>query len=217
MKLMRQFVTSAVVAGSVLLPVGSALADTVALDANGPGSIQDVTINNLSSVVETTVHQIVVTTSNSQTAVSGDAAAHDNASVGNVSSGVARNANGMLSAVTVNNEPVTSGGAGEPSGGQTGTGSNGTRQPAGSVLGSSTIAGGLGAGAAAMLPVTGASQPVDVSALRAAWQAVANTPQVAAMKQSSVNSSLMLAVATVLAVLGGIGNVVYVRRKEGRS
>lgn len=225
MKLMRQFVITAVAAGSVLLPVGGALADTVMLDAAGPGSNQDVTINNSNSVVETNVNSIVVTNSNSQVAVTGDVTAKDNTSVGNVSSGSATNTNGTSTTVTVENTPavpvqVPVGGVGGSTGGkQPGSGSTpagGSGQSAGSVLGSSTTAGGMGGGAA-MLPVTGPSQPVDVSALRAAWQSFASAPQAAAVQQSRTSSLFMFMVATLLAVLGGLGNAVYLRRKEGRG
>lgn len=222
MKLARQFMAASIIAGSSLLPVSGALADTVDLNAVGPGSSQDVTINNSISVVETNVNSVVVTNTNVQEATTGDVEATDNTSVGGLSSGSATNTNGTSTTVSVDNQP--SGGVGGSTDGQasggndgnTSTPSNGSAQPNGSVLGSSTTAGGLG-GAVAILPVTGPTQPVDVSALRAAWQPHTGTPAQAVVSQNRISSLLMFAIAALFSALGALGNVAYLRRKQGRS
>lgn len=216
MKLMRQFVTASIVTGAMLLPVGGVLADNVSVDSAGPNSSQDITINNSSSVVKAAVNTIEVTNANSQQATTGDVGAVDNTSVGDLNSGPAENSNGTTTTVAVDNQADVPGGNGAAGGSATSTG--GTGASTGSVLGSTTSAGGVGgAQTAATLPVTGSSQFVDVSALRAAWHATTGTPAAAVIQQTRASSQFMFTVATLLSVLGAMANVAYLRRKEGRS
>jgi hypothetical protein len=105
------------------------------------------------------------------------------------------------------------GGAGAPAGSPSGSTGQG-----GSVLGASTTPTGFGAGEVAMLPEVGASQPVDVSALRAAWHPARDTSAASKfVDRANAISVGMLATAAVLSLLGAIASAVYARRKEGKA
>jgi hypothetical protein len=218
MKLMRQIAVVSTMAGFALLPMGGALAADVTLGGTtGPDSSQNIVINDTTQVDETNVNTVVVTNTNAQEATTGDVVATNNTTVGGLASGNAANANSTVTAVTLNNAVLGSsvaqpnGSIQQPGGSSNAGGVGGFGN--GAVLGATTT-GGFGGGQA-MLPSVGPSVPVDVSALRAAWQQpVAPTTEV--VNQTRSSSWLMFALATILGVLGGISNLVYLQRKEGR-
>jgi hypothetical protein len=219
MKLMRHIAVASTTAGIALLPMGGALAADVNINGTtGPDSNQNVVINNTSQVDETNVNAVVVTNTNVQEAVTGDVTASNNTQVDGLGSGNATNSNGTATTVTVNNPSVLGESVVAPGGStqQPGTvvGGFGGRGN-GTVLGASAPTGGLGGGQA-VLPSVGPSMPVDVSALRAAWQQQSAAPTTEVVNQTRGSSWLMFALATLLGVLGGISNLVYLRRKEGR-
>lgn len=226
MKLLR-FIGAASLAGGLLLATaGTAAADDVGLSTTGPDSKQSVTIDNSLSVSQTNTNTVQTLNLNAQKAQTGNVSANSNTTVGGLSSGNASNENSANTSVSINNgeaavTPGQGNGGGNQPGGSGGTvsGANGSGNTVaapgrgGSVLGAS--AGGFGAGSPAMLPVTGASVPVDVSALRAAWH-----PQSAAVaspaQKSSSFSVLMLLTAAVLSLMGAAGSVWQARRAERR-
>lgn len=222
--MLRKYVTTACVACSVTLTLSSsAMAADVNVSNTGANSSQSVVINDSSDVTTSNTSVVTVTNENSQQAATGDVVADGNTSVGGlVSSGDATNTNSTGTTVAVTNDPVTSlptvgeGTSGGGAVGGTGT-SNGAGTPVGrggNVLGAATV-GGLGGGVA-MLPVTGPSVPVDVSALRAAWHAQTPAPIATLAKNSQLFTGAMLLMATLLSLLGGLGSAWYAKRREER-
>ncbi|MBW4061440.1 hypothetical protein HJC99_02620 [Candidatus Saccharibacteria bacterium] len=197
---------------------GVALADSVSLDATGPNSNNQVTIDNSVTTSTTNTNVVTVTNSNDQVAVSGDVGATNNTNVGGAGSGNATNNNSTSTSVTVDNggnsvtptpPPANGGGMGAGSGSGTGSGSGGGTGSGsgGNVLGAST--GGLG-GAAETLPAVGASVPMDVSALRALYHPVAAvTPTATLVSHSSKISVMFLAVASILSLIGAAVSAIY--------
>ncbi|HEY2003603.1 MAG TPA: hypothetical protein VGH44_00620 [Candidatus Saccharimonadia bacterium] len=228
MKLIRMIGAASLAGGLMLASAGSALADsTVGIDTTGPNSTNDVTVDNSMSVTTTNTNNVRVVNANLQQAQTGNVAANDNTTVGGLGSGNASNQNAAETSVSINNAVASVPGQGNGGGNQpgSGNGSNGgtvsgvgggnvaAPGKGGSVLGA--MAPGMGAGAPAMLPVTGASVPVDVSALRAAWH-----PQSAdvtsPVKKTGPFSTFMLLTAAVLSLMGAAGSAVYARRAERR-
>jgi len=226
MKLLRFIGAASLAGGFLLATAGTAAADDVGLNTTGADSKQSVTIDNSVTVTQKNTNDVQVVNVNAQKAETGNVEANSNTTVGGLSSGNASNQNAADTSVSINNgEAVVPGqgngggnvpGAGNGGNGGTVSGSNGGNTPApgkGSVLGASV--GGLGAGAPAMLPETGASVPVDVSALRAAWH-----PQSAAItspaRKTSPFSVWMLLTAAVLSLMGAAGSVIQARRAERR-
>jgi hypothetical protein len=180
-------------------------------------------------VTSANTNVVVVDNKSVQFSSSGDVTADKNTTVSGaggdvLSSGAASNNNTTSTNVTISTQPV--GGLGGSSGGMNvgdvngasgnGGGNGGAAgQPAGgrggSVLGATT--GGMGGGA--ILPVTGPSSPVDVSALRAAWQPKADAPTTGMVKKTQGFTTAMLVGAALLSLLGAFGSAVYARRKEG--
>jgi hypothetical protein len=199
---------------------GSAFAADVNFDTTGPDSNNEVKIVNKSDVVMTNTNTVQVTNENVQFATTGDVTAEKNTTVGGLTSGDANNTNNTNTAVAVSNETapvVPVGGNGEGSVPVTpgsGQGTPATPGQGGEVLGASA-APGMGAGEAT-LPEVGAKFPVDVSALRAAWQPQTSAPVATLAKGSSWLTSAMLITATLLALLGALGSAWYMRRREER-
>ena len=227
MNLRRYLSTASVVVSLAFGFTGSAFADTISIDKTGANSTQKVVIDNTSEVTVTNVNHVQATTVNVQEATSGDVAANKNTSIsGKIGSGGASNSNAAVTTVAVSNGsgavlPV--GGSGNGTGNGNGNG-NGTGATVGG-LGSATPAGGnvLGAattggfgGGAAVLPSVGASVPVDVSALRAAWNTQTAAPTATLAKSSQMFTGLMLLTATLLSLLGAIGSAMYAKRREER-
>jgi hypothetical protein len=223
--ILKRYASIACVAGSVALTLsGSALADSVSTNVTGPESTQSVSLDSSTNVLSANVNSLNVTNANLSQAATGDVTAGNNTSVGDGGSGAAINTGlANTNVVVANSSPTlaqvytTSSAAPVavlPGSGSCNCGATTSIPVAGSVLGASTTP-GLG-GLPAILPVTGASSPIDVSALRAAWHPAISAPIVALTKGSTAFTSAMLLTAAVLSLLGGLGSAWYVRRREER-
>jgi hypothetical protein len=218
MKSTRLIGAASISCGVALVLAGTALASDVSLDTTGPQSIQEVKLQNSNQFNTTNLNFAHVVNDNSQQASTGSVTADDNTTVGGLSSGNAHNSNSADTSVSINNSTPLSPGVGEGACATCGQGASSQPQPGstgqgGSVLGAST--GGMGGGSEAVLPEVGASVPVDVSALRAAWHAPV-APTAALVKQTQGVTAVMLLTAALLSVLGGIGSAAYGRRRERR-
>jgi hypothetical protein len=198
--------------GVALVLAGTALASDVSLDTTGPQSIQDVKLKNLNELNTANLNSAKVLNQSDQQANTGNVTAEGNTTVGGLSSGNAQNSNSAKTSVSINNgNPLTPGAGGKVSGPVASSQPEaGSTAKGGSVLGAAT--GGLGGGSQAMLPEVGASVPVDVSALRAAWHA----PVATLVTQTQGITGAMLLMATLLSVLGGVVSAMYGRRRDGR-
>lgn len=228
MKVIR-FIGAATTAAALSLAItGAASAADVNMTTTGPDSVNKVETNNQTTITTTNTSVVSVSNENVQFSKTGDVTAKDNTVVGGLGngeglvSGDATNSSATTTTVSVNNPAV--GGLGDEAGvtpGGSGSmvgGANGSTPAAGgqggAVLGAATT-GGKGGGAA-ILPVTGPSGFVDVSALRAAWHPQSAAPATVLAKKAEAVTTLMLVMATVLSLLGALGTALYNRRKEGR-
>ncbi|HUD11613.1 MAG TPA: hypothetical protein VMS08_04325 [Candidatus Saccharimonadia bacterium] len=221
MKLIR--LIGALYVAVLLAPVfiGTASADTAAVATTGPNSDQLITESNSVNTDLANVNDVQVDSSNGQQASTGNVSAQSNTSVGSAGSGNGSNRNNAATAVQNGNLAVAQPGLGGSSASapvvasQPGRGPGGkvavTLAPGlgGSVLGASTIA-------ASILPVTGPSVPVDVSAIRAAWHPQNGVSPSSLVKHTSVFTAAMLITATLLSLLGAAGSAMYIRRQERR-
>jgi hypothetical protein len=217
MKLGKYISTASVVCSLTLGLSGSAFADSITISETGADSDQVVVIDNTSDVTVSNTSNVHVSNVNFQNAQSGDVSANKNTSVGGLESGSASNNNSAVTSVAVSNEAATAvpvGGNGNGNGNEVNAvGGSGAVTPAGgSVLGAAAV-GGFGAGVAT-LPEVGASVPMDVSALRAAWHPQTSAPAAALAKSSQMFTGLMLLTATLLSLLGAIGSAWYAKRQE---
>jgi hypothetical protein len=227
MKLIRFVGPAMFEAGMVIVP-SVAAADSAGLDTTGPNSTQQIRVDNTAVVVTTNKNDVQAVNVNDQKAESGKVLAANNTAVGSAAGANASNENSANTEVKINSEgavqtPVPGTGGGSGAGGSTGGGApgSGSGQPGsgggapaqgGEALGAATTP-GMGAGE---LPVTGPTDPVDVSALRAAWHPQAGTTA-SQPKQTSAFSTLLLLAAALLCLAGAIGSRVYARRLERRE
>ena len=224
MRLMK-YISIASMAGTLSLSlVGAALADDASIDTTGPGSTQTITIDNTSKVETTNTNKVDVANVNLQDATTGDVSANKNTTVGGLESGAAANEANTSTDVNISNAAPTpgSGQGGEGAGGSGQGAGNGAGAPggagagmgAGGVLSATSPASGFGAGEA-VLPEVGAKFPVDVSALRANW-----SPRTDAAKTLAQNTNTwsvaMLAIASLLSLVGATLSYVYYRRQYRR-
>jgi hypothetical protein len=212
--------TSALVTASSVLALalsGVAHAQSVDMSQTGPDSNNSVSVSETNSSSVTNVNKVAIVNATSQSAYTGDADVSHNTTGGNATTGAASNNNSVTTAVTIGNQtsgtPGTGGAGGSTGGGTTGGGSV---TPAGSGGASAAATGSgttIGSGAAGMLPATGASGLVDVSALRnAVTRITAPTPE--AVKQTSSLSTALLMGAALLSLLGAAGSAVYASKRE---
>lgn len=211
--IVRRYITTASVVASMAIGLaGTAAASDASINTTGPDSYNSVVSHTSNVSVTNNESYVQVTNENYQNAKTGDVSANKNTSVeGGLTSGDATNTNGTVNTVTVSNESTVTPDNGG-SGGTTPDNGGTTGGSGGEVLGAST-APGMGGGAA-VLPEVGASVPVDVSALRAAWHPATTAPAATLAKGSSVFTAAMLVTATLLSLLGALGSAVYARRKE---
>jgi hypothetical protein len=224
MKLVRYVQTASVAAAMTMAMAGTALADDVSLDSTGPDSNQTVSVSNTNTVDTTTTNTVSVVNNQVQQAVSGNVSADRNTSVGGLGSGNAANKATTETSVTIGNESSVTPGAGESVPGSGGPVSGGSSVPVtenpgsgGAVLGAQSEPVGFGAGEE-MLPEVGASVPVDVSALRAAWRPATDTT--AAHKfadRANAISAAMFATAAMLSLIGAFASAIAARRKQRRA
>lgn len=214
MKIRRYVNTASIMCSLAFGFTGSAFA-SISIDTTGAGSTQKVIMNDTTNKTIVNRSLVEVLHANVQSAHSGDVSANKNTSVaGNVGSGDVANSNTATTKVVVTNEvvPVLPVGGSGNGGSTTGVvGGSGSSNP-GRVLGAASV-GGFGAGAA-MLPSVGASVPVDVSALRAAWHPQTNVPTAALVERASLFTGFMLLTATLLSIMGAVGSAWYSKRQE---
>jgi hypothetical protein len=196
----------------------------VAIDTTGADSNQVVKIDNSNKVTETNTNVVTVTNANWQDATSGDVHAAKNTSIGGgLGSGNAMNDNTTVTEIGINNTvPVVVGGNGE--GSQVGTGGSGAVETpgvapeaggkGGSVLGASTAVGGMGGG---VLPEVGASSPIDVSALRAAWQPQTMAPTSTLADRTAALRMVLFVLSGILCLAGAAMSIANARRSAGRA
>jgi hypothetical protein len=224
MKIMR--LISLLSVATFLAPalIGTASADSLLVTASGPNSEQSTLASNQLSVDAVNQNNAVIGNTNTQSASTGSAFARSNTSVGGQGSGMAANANATQSSVLNTNIASTAptvGGQGSSVvavGGYGSVTSPSASVPAkssGSVLGASIVA-GMGSGSPAILPVTGPTVPVDVSAIRAAWHPQIGISSSSLARHTSAFTAGMLITATLLSLLGAAGSALYTRRQERR-
>ena len=218
----KTIVTTSLVSGLISCAIaGAAMADNGTTTTIG-GTYNDgsttVSVNNETSRTVTNNSSVTVTNQTSQTVSSGGASVTDVSKGGNVTTG---SATATSTTTTTINQSGSGGGSNTPgmgggSGGGSGSGGSGGGTTADGSLG---MGGGSGSGSgteatlsAATLPDTGASVPVDVSALRALYHdptltgtAVANT--------AGLFSGTLLGGAALLSLLGAGGTTLYNRRR----
>jgi hypothetical protein len=208
---------SAVVAASsiVALSLSSfAYADNVDMGTTGPGSTNQVTVNNNTNVTETNTNDVSVSNVTLQIATSGDANVSGNTNGGSATTGSASNNSTTTTVIGIGNSgaPVVLGGVG-------GAGGTGDNSGAGGAGGSNGLpATGAGStskvgGAGGLLPQTGPEDNVDVSALRdALLPQAATTPEL--VKKTNTLSTELLIAAAILSLIGAVGSAAYVSKRE---
>jgi len=196
------------------------MAADVSVGTTGPDSDQGVNISNTNEVHTTNTNRVTVVNKQLQEASSGDVSANKNTSVGGLGSGNARNEAVTETSVSIGNQlaakPIGSSSS-EVTGGAVAS-SAAPAEPGrgGSVLGASSEPTGFGAGAT--LPEVGASQPIDVSAIRAAWHPASDTSAASKFAdRANAISAAMFATAALLSLVGAIVSAVYARRQKRRG
>jgi hypothetical protein len=191
-----------------------ALADSASLSTTGPGSWNDVTISDSVYMDVSNSNSITVSNYNNQYAASGNASVSGNTVAGSANTGSAAN----NSAVSTNINVVN--GAGANSGNvctvnciavipvvPTGSG--------GGVGGGSEFlpTGGKGGG---MLPVTGPTDLVDVSALRSLYKPATSqvSSETGVVDQARKFSASLLLGALGLTLVGSIGSVMFAAKRN---
>lgn len=224
--ILRRYVSTVSVVCSLTFGfTGSALAADVTLGntTTGPGSEVHVALENTNTQTVENTNVLQVMNASEQQSETGNVNAENNTSIdGPLQSGDAKNANDTTNVITLANggiNGVAVGGNGRADGitgfqKDTGSVGGGGQAGAGNVLGAAT-AGGLGGGQA-VLPAVGASIPIDVSGLRDGWQPRAGEPVAELAKGSRLFTTMMLAVAMLLGLLGAAGSAWYGRRREER-
>jgi hypothetical protein len=203
MKLMRFAVAAATISLLSVAYAGPALASDVTLGETGPDSTQTINIESAQSLDISNTSVVTVDSTNVQDASTGDGSADKNTTVSAGGSGGASNDNSTSTTVTLGNGDTSSAPAGaadglRPAGGK-----------GGSVLGAATGAPGAGA---AVLPEVGAEFPVDVSALRNAWNPQTAAPTAQLVDRTAGLRMALLVLAAVMTLIGIAGSFVYARR-----
>ncbi len=216
----RMLMQISTAASMLVLTSGTVLAaDAVTIDGTGQDSDAIVQVENTTKVETSTTNHIQILNVNDQIATTGDVTESSNTNAGTAGSGNAANNNATTTTVAINNAGGGSGGGGSGGdgsggGGSGGGGSGGTGggSGGGSVEGAATT-GGLGGGSGstvATLPEVGASQFVDVSALRALYHpAVMQSPLTnQAQRPEGLSLTFLLAVG-LISVIGAYGSAAF--------
>lgn len=188
---------------------GAALADSGTITTTGPGSQNDVQLTNKNEVTINNQNDIQVTNSNYQSAKTGSASVSGNTTAGDAMSGAATNNNNVMTLIGISPTKVPTGGQGGGSGaGSTSGSTNGSA--ANNSRATTKVTAGKGGG---LLPKTGATVPVNVSALRALYHPASVPSETAAVAQAKSLSTVMLAIAAGLSLLGAIGSAAYSNKR----
>lgn len=207
-----KFATTTFVAGIATLALSSvAFASTADISGTGPGSTSQVTIDNSSHTEVSNDSNVVVTSVNTQTADTGSATVSDNTTGNSATTGAASNTSTVTTSINVGNQtgqnPGGGQGGGQGGGGQGGGSGSGDQAATTSNIGASG-SGGLGGGSPTLstgtLPETGASQPIDVSALRDYLSRVASQVHQAAEPKPSSSLAYTI-VALTVSLMGAMG------------
>ena len=204
---------------------GAASADTASLGGTtGPGSNNQVSVSNENNSVVTNVNSVNITNVVDQTATTGNATVSGNTTAGDATTGDASVSNTTATLVNIGGPGTPGMGGGTPGmGGAGGTGGGTTGGTTGGATGTisstpsktSGKAGVILASVQQTLPQTGASVPVDVSALRALYHApqTASTTPVS-IKAADTISAQDVAILALLAVLIVAGVASYLNRRQ---
>ncbi len=216
MKITRIVCTGLVTGVAAISFAGAAFADSnnADLGVTGPNSTNNVTINDANNYSLSNSNTIVVVNDSTQIGTSGSASADGNTNGGSANTGSVSNSNTTSTSININNgggsgfqgctigcvpvvpvTPVTNGGG---------------------VGGGSLPSGGKGGG---MLPLTGPSNIVDVSALRALYQptsAEAPTQNNVLNKTQGIQAGLLLG-ALLLTLAGTIGSVMFATKRTAKQ
>lgn len=208
---------------------GAASADTASLGGTtGPGSNNQVSVSNTNNSVVTNVNSVNITNVVDQTATTGNATVSGNTTAGDATTGDASVSNTTATLVNIGGPGTPGMGGSTPGmgGGTGGTGGGTTGGTTGGATGttSSTPSKTSGKGGVVLasvqetqqtLPQTGASVPVDVSALRALYHApqTASTSPVS-IKAADTISAQDVAILALLSVLIVAGVASYLNRRQ---
>ncbi len=186
---------------------GAAMASTSDISNTGPDSYNKVEVSTSTHVDIDNHNNVTIKNNNDQTASTGDAKVSGNTTGGDAISGDAVNSNTTKTSINVSDQTdcVCNGQGGDGDGNHGGSG--GGSNIAGG--GSSAKGGGSEAVSSGTLPETGASIPMDVSALRNLLTHSGQAPLAQAVKASRGLSSALLAIAAVLGLAGAAGSAVY--------
>lgn len=212
---MKRLAAISMTGALALVPQMAMAQNDCSMSTTGPDSTNTCTINNDVDYTVTNDQDVTVTNTNNQTATSGDADVTGNTNAGNASTGDASNNNDTSTVISFGGGGLGGGGNG---GGGNGTGGGGT---GGGNLGGGggSSSGGTGGGSLAFgtgggsLPDTGASFPIDVSALRNAIAGSASEDMAALNRSKSLGAGL-LAAAALMSLLGAAGSAVYATKKQ---
>jgi hypothetical protein len=224
----RMFLQISSAASIIVLASGPAFADSVTIDGTGQGSSSTIVVDNSTSVQASNTNDIALQNVSTQRATTGDVVTSSNTNAGAGNSGDSVNRNSTTSVLTITNGPVISGGSGNggssggsgnggSSGGSNGSSSGGSegagRGSGGSVLGASTGSSNV----VPVLPGVGASQFVDVSALRALYHpAVLESPiSQLAHRPAGISLSFLL-IAGLISIAGAYGSAAFAERRSRR-
>ncbi len=211
----------AVLSGSMtIISLGTAMAaDSVNVGTTGPSSINSVNVSDSYDFAQINTNTVVITNISSQSAMTGDASVNGNTNAGSATTGAATNNSVVQTAVTISNGS----GLVLPVGGSSGGRGSGAGLPGSGV--SAPLAGGSGAGQLAyggmgggLLPVTGPSDIVDVSAMRQLYKPMSEITPVAGpivTQVKHISTSLLLG-ALLLTIIGTLGSVMYAGKRSER-
>jgi hypothetical protein len=185
---------------------GAAMASTADISNTGPDSYNKIEVETSNHVDIDNHNNVTINNNNDQTAITGDAKVSGNTTGGDATSGDAINRNTTSTSVGIDNQSPCAcdsvdDGHKDPDHGSTGKGGS-------SINGGGTAkGGGSETVSSGTLPETGASIPMDVSALR---NLLTNSDQAPlAVKASRGLSTALLAIAAVLGLAGAAGSAVY--------
>lgn len=213
----KRLATSLALSGALALamPASAMAQNDVNIDNTGPDSTNTVTIdNNNTTTVNNDQTVDVNNIDNDQTATSGDATVSGNTTGGSANTGNASNEQSFETVISFSGLAAGGPGLGGGGTGGGGTGGGGTGGGGGSSSGGTGGGSLMGVGTGGgLLPDTGASFPIDVSALRRAIAGAAGD-DLAAVNRNKGLSVGLLAAAALMSLLGAAGSAVYATKKQ---
>lgn len=184
---------------------GAAVAASTDISTTGPDSYNKVEVTTSNHVDIDNHNNVTINNSNDQTASTGDAKVSYNTTAGDATTGTASNSNTTKTNVGVTDQTACGCGQGGNVDGDHGS-SGGSSNIAGGGTGKG---GGSQSVSSGTLPETGASIPMDVSALRNLLTNSGQAPLAKAVQASRGLSTVLLTIAAILGLLGAAGSAVY--------